>query len=675
MSKKNIYLVQFGTGTNINLLPLAAGQLVARLKLEKELLKEYDLQEIIFKRPKNLENLISKLEDVSIIGFSCFLWNTNISLQAAEEVRKRFPEALIVAGGPSVPKDPELTEGFFQKHSSIDIICIGEGEEVFASICKYYAKAEDFGDIPGIIYRDKKNNKMHNTGPEEVLTMDKLPSAYLDGIFDSLYQKENSEFSGIIWETNRGCPYECTFCTWGNLSSRKIREKPMEQVRGEIEWIGKNKIKYIAMADANFGIRERDLELIKMLAECKKRYGAPEFISVSWVKNSSDKVLKISEILKASGIGFRVTLSLQSLKADVLKAVNRFNIKRSSYEEIKQAYHSQRLYSYTELILGLPLETYDSYISGIESSLSEYIFDQLYIYPLFLFPNTKIAALGSRKRYAIESRVIENRYTKSKESTVVKEFVEIVVGTSTMPKDKWVNSFVIGYYSLALHDDRLAFFILTYLKKFYGLKVTDIVTFSKDMVSEGRYPLLEKAFKSLEDCALDVQNKGRSHLIEPEGYSGIPFDPPDAIFLELLLDRGRFYAEFSSIVELYLKEKSISYDREELLDLFVFQKAVMAHPDGPAERQLHLKYNWCEYFSFAFHVKAKELEPTQRKLTVADPNSSGGNPDKFLKNHFDVRGIPAFNEFFDEKGKKVFPPVDIHHKMEQKKTVVTEVVA
>ena len=61
--------------------------------------------------------------------------------------------------------------------------------------------------------------------------MDRLPSPYLDGTFDGFYQEYHNEFSGIIWETNRGCPYECAFCTWGNLPSRKIREKPIEQVK------------------------------------------------------------------------------------------------------------------------------------------------------------------------------------------------------------------------------------------------------------------------------------------------------------------------------------------------------------------------------------------------------------------------------------------------------------
>jgi len=595
------------------------------------------------------------MEDIFIIGFSCFLWNMNISLQTAKEVRRRFPYALIVTGGPSIPKDPELTETFFKEHPEVDVICIGEGEEVFVSIFRHYVQGSNFHEIPGIIYRDKKNGIIYRTGSEELVSMDAIPSPYLDGTFDDFYKKYSSEFSGIIWETNRGCPYECTFCTWGNLPSRKIREKPIEQVRKEIEWIGKNKIQYIAMSDSNFGIRQRDVELAEMLAECKKRYGVPNFISVSWAKNSPHKILKIADILKKSGIGFRVTLSLQSLEEDVLKAINRINIKRDSFDIIKASYRSQRLYSYTELILGLPMETYDSLMSGIENSLSESVFEQLYLYPLFLFPNTKIASSESRKRYGLEGKIIENRYTKSKKNIHVKEFVEIVAGTSTMPKDKWIDSFVICYYTLALHDDRLAFFILNYLKQAYSIKITDIIDFARKKAIEKWFPILNKSFLKLENTARGVQDLGNSHLIEPEHFHGIPYDPPEGIFLELLMHKQSFYSEFMEVVESYFKENSIKFDRAALKDLFLFQNAAIAHPNGPDNELLYLNYNWIDYFAFTFNLKGAKLRKNKYTYKVIDPKPSYGDTLQYLKNSFDVRGVPAFNRMYNENNELVFP--------------------
>ena len=67
---KKIYVIQFGTGTTINLLPLAAGQLVARLKQEKEFLREYSLCEMIIRRTEDPKELVSKMENVFIEALS-----------------------------------------------------------------------------------------------------------------------------------------------------------------------------------------------------------------------------------------------------------------------------------------------------------------------------------------------------------------------------------------------------------------------------------------------------------------------------------------------------------------------------------------------------------------------------------------------------------------------------
>lgn len=655
MAKPKIYVVQFGTGASINLLPLAAGQLYSRLRIDAFLTERFDLPEIVFRRPGDPSAFAADLEDVFAIGFSCFLWNVTASLKAARSVRERFPEALIVLGGPSIPKDPVYSVEFIREHPYIDVICCGEGEEVFASLCRHRHEGRDFADIPGLILHDRAGGQIVATGVEQVPAMECLPSPYLDGTFDSVYAQYKDEFSGIIWETNRGCPYRCAYCTWGNLPSNRIREKPIEQVRAEVEWIGRHGIRYIAMSDANFGIRERDVDVAHLLADCKARYGVPDFISVSWVKNSHENVLKIADVLNQCGIGFRVTLSLQSLNEKVLKAVKRSNIKKSAYEEIRKVYHRKRLFSYTELIFGLPEETSGSFLAGIEASLSESIYDQLYIYPCLLFPNTALASQECRKRYGIESALVQNRYTKNKEHDPVDERVEIVVGTRTMTRPDWRRAFALAYYTLALHDSRLAFFILQYLKRQHGVPITDLVVYAHSQTSSGRFPLLKASFETLFETATKVQTEGRSHLIEPKAFGGVPFDPPEGVFLDQMMDKHTFYREFREVLQSYLTLKNTHVDRDVLDDLFRFQNVVMAHPEGPESKKIRLEHNWVEYFGFAFHLPSAELVRGSRVYRIADPHPCYGDPAKYLTGHFDVRGVPAFNQLRDSDGQLVFP--------------------
>lgn len=649
----SIYIVQFGTGTAVNLLPLAAGQLVARLRQEYELLQHYILKEIVFKRGEP-PVITSQLEHVGIIGFSCFLWNLTISLQTAAEVRKRFPDALIVLGGPAIPKNQDSVDEFFREQPAIDIICAGEGEEVLVELCKAHHAGKGYNHIHGLILRDSATGKAEFTMPEICPCLDSLPSPYLDGTFDHLYEAYQKEFSGICWETNRGCPYRCSYCTWGNLSSNTMRDKPFEQVQAEIEWIGKHGVSYVAMADSNFGIRPRDVEIAQLLSESRRKYGYPCFISVSWAKNSTNKIIEIGNILKSAGIGFRVTLALQSLVPEVVEAVNRTNYQREAFCEIKKKYFDAGFYTYTELILGLPLETVDSFLNGIESCLSGSLYEQIYVYPLFLFPNTEMGSKASRQEYELVSRVVPNRYTKSKEVEHSDETVEIVVGTGTMPEEAWRDAFVVGYFTLALHDDRILFFVLRYLKEQHGIRITDFIKFTQAHCRYRGYPVVRQAIERLETTALSVQEQSASHLVEPEGFKGIPFDPPDGVFLELVQHKHDFIEEMLRLTTAYLLDQKIAIDSELLDELFLFQEVIMADPSGPGSSTIVLNYDWTSFFLSPVGSRG-QLVKRSCKYSVIDEKPSNGSAMAYLKNHFDVRGVPPFNQFVDKNGTIVFP--------------------
>ena len=71
----------------------------------------------------------------------------------------------------------------------------------------------------------------------------------------------------VTLETNRGCPYACTFCDWGSLTYNKVKKFCLNRVYDELEWVGKNGCDFISLADANFGMfPERDM------SDCRQTY-------------------------------------------------------------------------------------------------------------------------------------------------------------------------------------------------------------------------------------------------------------------------------------------------------------------------------------------------------------------------------------------------------------------
>ncbi|GAJ17566.1 unnamed protein product, partial [marine sediment metagenome] len=82
------------------------------------------------------------------------MWNINLSLAVAEKVKQKFPNCLIVFGGPSSPVDPIE---FFARYPFIDVTVRGEGEQTFAELLmRWTGTASNFVEpVFGISYRDE----------------------------------------------------------------------------------------------------------------------------------------------------------------------------------------------------------------------------------------------------------------------------------------------------------------------------------------------------------------------------------------------------------------------------------------------------------------------------------------------------------------------------------------
>ena len=92
--------------------------------------------------------------------------------------------------------------------------------------------------------------------------LDMYPSPYLSGEYDYLFKDNEDHKYQVIVETNRGCPFTCTFCTEGQSYWTKVKRKPREIVEGEISYIAdkmnkldpKNRRTDLLIADSNFGM-------------------------------------------------------------------------------------------------------------------------------------------------------------------------------------------------------------------------------------------------------------------------------------------------------------------------------------------------------------------------------------------------------------------------------------
>jgi radical SAM superfamily enzyme YgiQ (UPF0313 family) len=117
------------------------------------------------------------------------------------------------------------------------------------------------------------------------------------------------EWNGTL-ETNRGCPFQCTFCDWGSLTYSKVKHFGLERVFDELEWMAQHRVGFISITDANFGMfPERDNLIADKIIEVQEQYGYPKTFSVAWAKNQKREVVDIvKKLLNAPGFNQGLTL-------------------------------------------------------------------------------------------------------------------------------------------------------------------------------------------------------------------------------------------------------------------------------------------------------------------------------------------------------------------------------
>ena len=230
MASISLIQVNFQTGPhhlNSYYLPYSVGALWAYVEQNKLIKDNFIVSNLIFKR-EPINELIEKHKDTDIVLLSLYIWNKNYCFKLAEKLKKAYPNIKIIMGGPELPwRD----DNFFDKYPFIDSIVIGEGELALEKILLQYLDEKDI---------DKVNQF------ERMKELD-LPSPYLNGMFDQLLKKHpDIEWVPTI-ETDRGCPYSCTFCDWGSATASKMYKFYFERIDAELDWIAKNKLPYLSL--------------------------------------------------------------------------------------------------------------------------------------------------------------------------------------------------------------------------------------------------------------------------------------------------------------------------------------------------------------------------------------------------------------------------------------------
>lgn len=311
-----------------------------------------------------------------IVAFSCYIWNISMVKRIINQLKKICPQVKVWLGGPEVSFH---AEDFLRQNPAADGIVIGEGEQTFLELVRYYLEENAYlDDIAGLVFApgarteadkgamkigvngadkkapDKTDDKAYivSTGQRLQISLDSLPFPYEDllGTSGALSNRI------IYYESSRGCPYSCSYC----LSSidKGLRFRDISLVKKELKAFIDHGLAQVKFVDRTFNCSKKHaMEIWSFIREHDNGMTNFHFeISADLLDNEE---LELLSCLRPGQVQFEI--GVQTTNPDSLQAIHRrMDLDRLS-ENVRKLRENNNIHLHLDLIAGLPLEDYASF--------------------------------------------------------------------------------------------------------------------------------------------------------------------------------------------------------------------------------------------------------------------------------------------------------------------------
>ncbi|MFC5449682.1 B12-binding domain-containing radical SAM protein [Paenibacillus aestuarii] len=310
--------------------------------------KDFDVEITEYTIKDPAMNIVSDLYQKApdVLGFSCYIWNIEETIQVIKMLKKIRPELIILLGGPEVSYD---TEYWMKRIPEVDFIVMGEGEETFHQLLTEISTTRKYHFVYGLAYRKG----------EEVIIMPGRPKLKLDDIpSPHRFAEDLPSLANrvVYFETSRGCPFSCQFC----LSSIEVgvRYFDMERTKSDLMYLINSGAKLIKFVDRTFNIkRDYAMEIFDFLI---KNHNGVVFQFEITADIMRPEVLDYLAEHAPPGT-FRFEIGVQSTNDTTNELVQRRQNFAKLTRTVQKVKHSLKIDQHLDLIAGLPEEDYNSF--------------------------------------------------------------------------------------------------------------------------------------------------------------------------------------------------------------------------------------------------------------------------------------------------------------------------
>jgi len=304
------------------------------------------------------EEILSQIYEKSpqCVAFSLYVWNKHRVLELAEKIRTADPNIVLIVGGP----EATACSLKLQQLDLFDAVVSGEGEAVFSSLI------QKGGQINAL--------KMSTIDchPSDGIDLSKQVSAWLSGVLLPRH--------GVLWETSRGCPFQCAFC-YDARGNSGVREIPFDRLEQELKLFVAHGVSQVWVLDSTFNYpAKRGKKLLRLMID-----HAPQ---LHFHLEAKAEFIDQETVTLLQQVCCSVQVGLQSARPQILKHINRSLDVQKFQQKVKLLSDGGITFG-IDLIYGLPHDDYAGLRESIDFAL-ECSPNHVEIFPLSLLPGTKL---------------------------------------------------------------------------------------------------------------------------------------------------------------------------------------------------------------------------------------------------------------------------------------------
>ncbi len=525
------------------------------------------------------DDLISALQaSPEVLALSNYDWNVNLNHAIISIARKINPDVVIIMGGPNIRKSQEGIRQFILSNP-VDLYVVNEGEDGFCQVVEHFLskwpcnlKETIDGNIaiPNVAYLAPGTNALVLGTPPSSSKANPIPftSPWLSGFLDSFLNSSLFPMSAIV-ETNRGCPYQCSYCTWGNLGG-KIRKFDLDTVFEELRYIFQKTQSHfeLIVADANFGVFDRDIEIAEEIRRLSDRHRNVTYVEIWQAKNNVERNLEVAKILRDLA---EPDFAVQTFNKNVLENIGRKNIKTHEMGKYLSEGLQNGLRLRTDLLLGLPGETKQSHIDSMKKAI-DIGFTQPHVGDIRLLAGSIMEEDDDRKKYGIESRhrVVPGAYGEYGGLKVV-EYEECVRKTDAMSENDILGLRLFHANFFLLYSIELGRPLLDFSDN-CGLHPINLISKISKQPPKTKFPLLyrlvDQYLQQAKSEWFDSEEKANEYYLqedifkklESEGFPKLNYDYAAQLILDIDLRKEYVNWIGDNIINNFPNKKSIVDD-------------------------------------------------------------------------------------------------------------------